>query len=106
MDVASHSSGGSVGGSSSKGVGKFLPKSLAAKARWKKQPSKESFGSTASSEEDPRGRELTRDVGPDDSPSSRPASASQPNYGLDIAEETVVEGTGAAVSEGDSDHGS
>ncbi|KAI1376939.1 hypothetical protein F4677DRAFT_416817 [Hypoxylon crocopeplum] len=36
-------------------VGKLIPKKLAAK-RWKKQPSKESFGSTASSEEYPRGR--------------------------------------------------
>ncbi|KAI8960720.1 hypothetical protein F5Y11DRAFT_254871 [Daldinia sp. FL1419] len=36
-------------------VGKLLPKKLAGK-RWKKQPSKESFGSTASSEEYTRGR--------------------------------------------------
>lgn len=48
MDVASTSS------TTSK-VGKLLPKKLTAK-RWKKQPSKESFGSTASSEEHPRGR--------------------------------------------------
>ncbi|KAI1774920.1 hypothetical protein F4818DRAFT_55652 [Hypoxylon cercidicola] len=40
---------------SSSKVGKLIPKKLAAK-RWKKQPSKESFGSTASSEEYPRGR--------------------------------------------------
>ncbi|KAL7628077.1 hypothetical protein AAE478_002274 [Parahypoxylon ruwenzoriense] len=38
-------------------VGKLLPMKLAAK-RWKKQPSKESFGSTASSEDYPRGRSL------------------------------------------------
>ncbi|KAI1657561.1 hypothetical protein F4813DRAFT_360453 [Daldinia decipiens] len=36
-------------------VGKLLPKKLATK-RWKKQPSKESFGSTASSEDYSRGR--------------------------------------------------
>ncbi|KAI0110121.1 hypothetical protein F4814DRAFT_425871 [Daldinia grandis] len=36
-------------------VGKLIPKKLATK-RWKKQPSKESFGSTASSEDYSRGR--------------------------------------------------
>ncbi|KAI2466160.1 hypothetical protein F4781DRAFT_445456 [Annulohypoxylon bovei var. microspora] len=36
-------------------VGKLLPKKFAAK-RWKKQPSRESFRSTASSEDMPRGR--------------------------------------------------
>ncbi|OTB05497.1 hypothetical protein M426DRAFT_319761 [Hypoxylon sp. CI-4A] len=36
-------------------VGKFLPKKLGA-GRWKKQPSKESFGSAASSEDYSRGR--------------------------------------------------
>ncbi|KAI0379810.1 hypothetical protein F5Y04DRAFT_259194 [Hypomontagnella monticulosa] len=51
MDVASTSSN-----SNSSKVGKLLPKKLAAK-RWKKQPSKESFGSTASSEDYPRGRD-------------------------------------------------
>jgi hypothetical protein len=36
-------------------VGKLLPKSLATR-RWRKQPSKESFVSSASSEDAPRGR--------------------------------------------------
>ncbi|KAI1079532.1 hypothetical protein F5B20DRAFT_571020 [Whalleya microplaca] len=40
-------------------VGKLLPKKLSAK-RWKKQPSKESFVSTASSEDYPRGRSPSR----------------------------------------------
>ncbi|KAI1105170.1 hypothetical protein F4804DRAFT_304926 [Jackrogersella minutella] len=44
-----------VANSNSSKVGKLLPKKLAGK-RWKKQPSKESFGSTASSEDYPRGR--------------------------------------------------
>lgn len=51
MDTASIS-----GGSSSSKVGKLLPKKLTAKRRWKKQPSKESLGSTASSEDQTRGR--------------------------------------------------
>ncbi|KAK6077490.1 GRAM domain-containing protein [Seiridium cupressi] len=37
-------------------VTKLLPKGLTAKGRWRKQPSKESFASTASSEDTPRGR--------------------------------------------------
>ncbi|KAI5865092.1 hypothetical protein GGS23DRAFT_408221 [Durotheca rogersii] len=45
-------------------VGKLLPKKLAGK--WKKQPSKESFGSTASSEDFPRGRSLNDHELPDD----------------------------------------
>ncbi|OTA75596.1 hypothetical protein M434DRAFT_402630 [Hypoxylon sp. CO27-5] len=54
MDVAN--SNNSTNSSNSSKVGKLLPKKLAAK-RWKKQPSKESFGSTASSEDFPRGRD-------------------------------------------------
>ncbi|KAF7521257.1 hypothetical protein G7054_g12500 [Neopestalotiopsis clavispora] len=37
-------------------VTKLLPKGLAATRRWRKQPSKESFGSAASGEDGPRGR--------------------------------------------------
>ncbi|KAI1767752.1 hypothetical protein GGR53DRAFT_480525 [Hypoxylon sp. FL1150] len=51
MDVASST----TSTTSTSKVGKLLPKKLTAK-RWKKQSSKESFGSTASSEEYPRGR--------------------------------------------------
>ena len=66
-----------------KKVGKFLPKNLAAKTRWRK-PSKESFGSTASSEEDPRGRALTRDAaGFDGSIASLSTAATQSSHELD-----------------------
>lgn len=37
-------------------VAKLLPKGLAAKGRWRKQPSKESFEPAGSSEDVPRGR--------------------------------------------------
>jgi hypothetical protein len=44
------------GGGPSAKVAKLLPKGLAATRRWRKQPSKESFGSGTSSDDGPRGR--------------------------------------------------
>ncbi len=72
----------------SKMTGKFFPKTLAARPRWRK-PSKESFGSNASSEEDPRGRALSRDSGLDDSMASLSTAASQSNDELDNSDNTI-----------------
>ncbi|KAI1499314.1 hypothetical protein F5X99DRAFT_390535 [Biscogniauxia marginata] len=54
MDAASSSSNHS--GNGKKVASMFMPKKLAAPRRWRKQPSKESFRSTTSSEEHARGR--------------------------------------------------
>lgn len=119
MDVISHhSSAGSSGGNSNnnsnsststKKVAKFLPKNIAAKTRWRKQ-SKESFGSAASSEEDPRGREPTRDTGLDDSIGSLPVTISSSNYDLDHTDEAHPRDPefdqDAPAGEGASDHDS
>jgi hypothetical protein len=53
MDTTSSHSTGSGASSGSK-VGKLLPKGLTTKRRWRKQPSKESFLSTASSDDNTR----------------------------------------------------
>ncbi|KAH6659228.1 hypothetical protein BKA67DRAFT_529398 [Truncatella angustata] len=63
--------GGGRGGK----VSKLLPKGLTAK-RWRKQPSKESFSSTASSEDAPRGRSPhSRTALYHDDPSDRPLTS-------------------------------
>ncbi|KAI4867470.1 hypothetical protein F4820DRAFT_446100 [Hypoxylon rubiginosum] len=84
MDVASTSS------TSTSKVGKLIPKKLAAK-RWKKQPSKESFGSTASSEEYPRGR----------SPNSR----EPPNNGSGSVSLSTTTSTTQSIEMADEDEG-
>ncbi|KAI5917138.1 hypothetical protein F4810DRAFT_81367 [Camillea tinctor] len=59
MDSAHPSSNGGNNNNNNnnkKVTSKFIPKALAGPRRWRKQPSKESFGSTASSEEQVRGR--------------------------------------------------
>ncbi|RYP71805.1 hypothetical protein DL769_004611 [Monosporascus sp. CRB-8-3] len=81
MDAASTSSAGSgsaSGTSNTSRVAKFLPKTLSAKTRWKKQSSNERPGSAASSEEPPRGRGLFRDTGLGGSIASLQTTASQP----------------------------
>ncbi|KAI1635154.1 hypothetical protein F4809DRAFT_465762 [Biscogniauxia mediterranea] len=66
--------------SNKKVTSKFIPKKLTAPRRWRKQPSKESFGSTASSEEHARGRSPhTRD----DPLRSGSISTTQSNDGAD-----------------------
>lgn len=55
MDGSHSSTASSPSGRAAK-VGKLLPKSLATRRPWNKQPSKESFVSSASSEDVPRGR--------------------------------------------------
>lgn len=67
-------------------VGKFFPKTLTAKSRWRKQ-SKESLGSAASNEEDARGRGLARVAALDDSTASLPTTTSNSNHDLDDADE-------------------
>ncbi|RWA13581.1 hypothetical protein EKO27_g1479 [Xylaria grammica] len=49
---------GTSNGASKRAAAKLIPKKLAVKGRWKKQPSNESFGSlvSAENEEHPRGR--------------------------------------------------
>lgn len=61
-------------------VAKLLPKGLTAKGRWRKQPSKESFESTSSREDVPRGRSpRSREVHYGDGHSDRPWTSQSPS---------------------------
>lgn len=98
MDAASHSSAGSGNGSGQGSntanshthttrVGKLLPKNLGVRSRWRKQ-SKESFGSI-NSDEDHRGRGLSRENGNDNSIVSLSDTTTQPYHEGD--DEAVIE---------------
>ncbi|KAI4603245.1 hypothetical protein KJ359_006038 [Pestalotiopsis sp. 9143b] len=77
-------------------VAKLLPKGLAATRRWRKQPSKESFGSTASGEDGPRGRSphsrgaLYSDSSPLDTSAAQPAADHFPGDGYGDEEDGDV----------------
>lgn len=87
MDAASHSSAGSGNGNGhspnaanshthTTRVGKLLPKNLGVRSRWRKQ-SKESFGSI-NSDEDHRGRGLSKETGNNDTFASLSDTTSHP----------------------------
>ena len=111
MDLAGHSSAGSGSGSvngtnntnsSAKKVGKFFPQKLGVKSRWKKS-SKESFGS-ANSDEEARGRALSKETTHDSSIASLSDTTSQPHHENEGASMEDVDYDPNASYEGDPGH--